>query len=78
MGARRHREWSDEKRLEILREAFSPGAVVSHCAPIRCFADVIYILAPEALRRAEAAFVPAVIEDEPLKRKRRPDPTLRI
>lgn len=25
-GAGRRRDWSDEERLEILREAFSPGA----------------------------------------------------
>jgi len=31
-GAGRRRDWSDEERLEILREAFSPGAKVSHVA----------------------------------------------
>lgn len=31
-GARRRREWSDEKRLEILRDAFALGAVVARVA----------------------------------------------
>lgn len=28
--ARRRREWSDEERVEILREAFAPGAIVAN------------------------------------------------
>jgi transposase len=65
-GARRHREWSDEERLEILREAFSPGAVVSQVARrYDVSRTLIYIWRRAALRRAEAAFVPAVIEDAP-------------
>ena len=31
-GARRRRDWSDEERLEILHEAFSPGACVADVA----------------------------------------------
>ena len=65
-GARRHRDWSDEERLEILREAFSPGAVVSQVARrYDVSRTLIYIWRRAALRRAEAAFVPAVIEDAP-------------
>lgn len=65
-GARRHRDWSDEERLEILREAFSPGAVVSQVARrYDVSRGLIYIWRRAALRRAEAAFVPAVIEDVP-------------
>jgi transposase len=65
-GARRHREWSNEERLEILREAFSPGAVVSQVARrYDVSRALIYIWRRAALRRAEAAFVPAVIEDAP-------------
>lgn len=65
-GARRHREWSDEERLEILREAFSPGAVVSQVARrYDVSRTLIYIWRRAAVRRAEAAFVPAVIEDAP-------------
>lgn len=63
-GARRHREWSDEERLEILREAFSPGAVVSHVARRYDISrTLIYVWRRAALRRAQAAFVPAVIDD---------------
>jgi transposase len=63
-GARRHREWSSEERLEILREAFSPGAVVSQVARrYDVSRTLIYIWRRAALRWAEAAFVPAVIED---------------
>jgi transposase len=65
-GARRHREWSDEERLEILRAAFSPGAVVSQVARrYDVSRTLIYIWRKAALRRAEAAFAPAVIEDAP-------------
>lgn len=65
-GARRHRDWSDEERLEILREAFSPGAVVSQVARrYDVSRGLIYIWRRAAMRRAEAAFVPAVIEDVP-------------
>jgi transposase len=65
-GARRRREWSDEERLEILREAFSPGAVVSQVARrYDVSRTLIYIWRRAALRRAEKAFVPAVIDDRP-------------
>jgi len=63
-GAGRRRDWSDEDRLEILREAFSPGAMVSHVA--RRFdisRSLIYQWRRAALRRAQETFVPAVIED---------------
>lgn len=62
--ARRRREWSDEKRLEILREGFAPGAVVARV--VRRYdvsRGLIYIWRREALRRAQSAFVRAVIED---------------
>lgn len=63
-GGRRHREWTDAERLEILREAFAPGAVVSHVARrYDVSRTLIYLWRRAALRRAEAAFVPAVIED---------------
>lgn len=63
-GARRHREWSDEERLEILREAFSPGAVVAHVARrYDVSRTLIYIWRKAAMRRAQEAFVPAVIDD---------------
>lgn len=64
-GARRHRDWSDEERLEILREAFSPGAVVSHVS--RRYAvprALIYHWRRVALSKAQAAFLPGVIEEE--------------
>lgn len=62
--ARRRREWSDEERLEILREAFAPGAVVARVARrYDVSRGLIYIWRREALRRAQSAFVPAVIED---------------
>lgn len=62
--ARRRREWSDEERLEILQEAFAPGAVVARVARrYDVSRGLIYIWRREALRRAQSAFVPAVIED---------------
>lgn len=64
-GARRHRDWSDEEREEILREAFSPGACVSQVARrYDVSRGLIYIWRRAALRQAEAAFVPAIIEDD--------------
>lgn len=66
MGAGRRRDWSDGDRLEILREAFSPGAIVSHVARrYDVSRTLIYNWRRLALRRAEEAFVPAVITDEP-------------
>ena len=63
-GAGRHRDWSDEERLEILREAFSPGAKVSHVARrYDVSRTLIYVWRRAATRRAQEAFVPAVIED---------------
>ncbi|WP_066117134.1 transposase [Blastomonas sp. CCH11-A4] len=62
--ARRRREWSDEERLEILREAFAPGAVVARVARrYDVSRGLIYIWRREAMRRAQSAFAPAVIED---------------
>lgn len=75
-GADRRRDWSDEERLEILREAFSPGAKVSHVA--RRFdvsRSLIYQWRRLALRRAHEAFVPAVIEDVAVDGPTRPAPT---
>ena len=63
-GAGRRRDWSDEERLEILREAFSPGAKVSHVA--RRFdvsRGLIYQWRRTAMRRVQEAFVPAVIDN---------------
>ncbi len=63
-GAGRRRDWSDEERLEILREAFSPGAKVQHVARrYDVSRSLIYEWRRTALRRTQAAFVPAVIED---------------
>ena len=62
--ARRHREWSDEERLEILREAFAPGAVVAQVARrYDVSRGLIYIWRRAALKRAQSAFAPAMIED---------------
>lgn len=61
-AASRRRDWSDEERLEILREAFSPGAKVQHVA--RRYDILIYHWRGTALRRAQVAFAPpAVIDD---------------
>lgn len=63
-GARRRRDWSDEERLEILREAFSPGAKVQHVARRYDISrSLIYQWRRTALRRAQVAFAPAVIDD---------------
>jgi transposase len=63
-GAGRRRDWSDEERLEILREAFSPGAKVQHVARrYDVSRSLIYQWRRTALRRTQAAFVPAVIDD---------------
>lgn len=75
-GARRHRDWSDEERLEILREAFAPGACVSHVARrYDVSRTLIYIWRRAALRRAQEAFVPAVIDDAPKPAMAPPSPT---
>jgi len=66
MGAGRRRDWSDEERLEILREAFSPGAKVQHVARrYDVSRSLIYQWRRTALRRAQATFVPVVIDDTP-------------
>ena len=63
-GAERRRDWTDEQRLEILREAFAPGAIVSDVARRYDVSwGLVYQWRRAALRRAQAAFVPAVIED---------------
>lgn len=63
-GARRRRDWSDEERLEILREAFSPGAKVQHVARRYDISrSLIYQWRRTALRRAQVAFAPAVIDN---------------
>ncbi len=63
-GAVRRRDWSDEERLEILREAFAPGAKVQHVARRYDISrSLIYEWRRAALRRAREAFAPAVIED---------------
>ncbi|GBH31009.1 MULTISPECIES: IS66-like element accessory protein TnpA [Sphingobium] len=65
-GARRRRDWSDEERLEILHEAFSPGACVADVARRRDVSrGLIYLWRRTALRQVQEAFVPAVIEDDP-------------
>lgn len=65
-GARRRRDWSDEDRLEILREAFSPGACVADVARRHDVSrGLIYLWRRTALRKVREAFVPAVIEDDP-------------
>jgi len=58
------RDWSDEERIEILREAFAPGAIDARVAR-RCDISqgLIFIWRREAMRRAQSAFAPAVIED---------------
>ena len=64
-GAGRRWAWSDEERLEILRAAFSPGAKVQHVARrYDVSRSLIYQWRRIALRKAQAAFVPAVIEEE--------------
>lgn len=65
-GARRRRDWSDEDRVEILREAFSPGACVADVARRHDVSrGLIYLWRRAAMRQVREAFVPAVIEDEP-------------
>ena len=64
-GASRRRDWSDEERLEILREAFSPGAKVQHVARrYDVSRSLIYQWRRTALRKVQEAFVPAVIEGD--------------
>lgn len=65
-GVRRRRDWTDPDRLEILREAFSPGACVADVARRHDVSrGLIYLWRRTALRQVQEAFVPAVIEDEP-------------
>ncbi|NMN03881.1 MULTISPECIES: transposase [unclassified Novosphingobium] len=64
-GARRRRDWTDRDRLEILREAFSPGACVADVARRHDVSrGLIYLWRRAALQQVQEAFVPAVIEDE--------------
>jgi transposase len=64
-GAVRRRDWSDEERLEILREAFSPGAKVQHVARrYDVSRSLIYQWRRMALRRVQEKFVPAMIEED--------------
>lgn len=63
-GAVRRRNWSDEERFEILREAFSPGGKVQDAARrYDVSRSLIYKWRRAALGRAHAAFAPAVIDD---------------
>lgn len=65
-GVRRRRDWTDQDRLEILGEAFSPGARVADVARRHDVSrGLIYLWRRAALQQAQEAFVPAVIEDEP-------------
>jgi len=65
-GAIRRRDWSDEDRLEILRDAFSPGACVADAARRHDVSrGLIYLWRRAAMRQVQEAFVPAVLEDEP-------------
>ena len=65
-GAGRRRDWSDEERLEILREAFSPGVKVQHVARrYDVSRSLIYQWRKTAMRRVQEGFVPAVIDDTP-------------
>jgi transposase len=65
-GVRRRRDWTDQDRLEILREAFSPGACVADVARRHDVSrGLIYLWRRAALRQVQETFVPAVIEDEP-------------
>ena len=65
-GVRRRRDWTDRDRLEILREAFSPGACVADVARRHDVSrGLIYLWRRAALQQVQEAFVPAVIEDEP-------------
>ena len=65
-GVRRRRDWTDQDRLEILREAFSPGACVADVARRHDISrGLIYLWRRAALRQVQETFVPAVIEDEP-------------
>lgn len=64
-GVRRRRDWTDQDRLEILREAFSPGACVADVARRHDVSrGLIYLWRRAALQQVQEAFVPAVIEDE--------------
>ena len=36
-GPERRRRWSEEERLQILSEAFAPGACVAQCAAVTIF-----------------------------------------
>lgn len=73
-GPARRRRWRDEERLQILREAFAPGALVAQVARRHDVSTgLIYTWRRNFRRRAAASdasavapgFVEAVVVDEP-------------
>lgn len=53
-GAERRRRWSDEERLEILNEAFAPGACVAEVARRRDVSSALIYTWRRKLRDAHA------------------------
>lgn len=73
-GPERRRRWSIEERLQILEEAFAPGAVVADVARRHDVSrGLIYCwrrqLCPET---PSPAFLPAVVGEEPSPRAAEP------
>ena len=64
-GPERRRRWSDEERLRILAEAFSPGASVAEVARRHDVSrGLIYQWRRDGRQLAEAGFSPAVVIDD--------------
>jgi transposase len=66
-GPERRRRWSTESRLEILSEAFAPGACVSHVARRHDVATGLIYTWRRRFRQdlAGPAFAEAVVADAP-------------
>lgn len=61
-GPARRRRWSDEERLQILSEAFAPGALVAQVARRHDVSTgLIYTWRRNFRRRAAACDAPAVV-----------------
>jgi transposase len=61
-GPARRRRWSDEERLQILGEAFAPGALVAQVAQRDVVSTgLIYTWRRNFRRRAAASDAPAVV-----------------
>lgn len=63
-GPERRRRWSDDERLQILQEAFSPGACVTHVARRHDVSTALIYTWRRKLCQPEPGFAEALVADE--------------